>query len=158
MPYCTSQLTSKVHIQVLEVYQWGERRFFQVKLPRDARWIVAVETTATPLEGFGEESEGMLMGSPYCGHIKLHGNGRGNICYAGRVEFTGSLAFDQLAVPSTLGEAPVFWQAGRKHGNQSLSWPVQSRVLFGLYEDNNTEDIARYRVKLYIHYTKEQAL
>ena len=40
--------TSKVKIKAVRIKEPGERQFFQIKLPADAKRIISVEVTATP--------------------------------------------------------------------------------------------------------------
>lgn len=93
--------------------------------------------------------------SPFIGTVKIHCNGTNDLIYADRVEATGNgNRYHRLEAVGPIGfGAGLFWVQGSKHVNLDISYPVESHVLFGIYEDGNkVSEGTEYEVKVYIHY------
>lgn len=96
---------------------------------------------------------------PFVGNLKIHCNGTSNIVYAGEVQTTDNGGLYDGFTPGhfdTIGKGE-FWTTGKKHVNQDIAYPVESRVLFGIYEDGGNQiESTDYELKIYIHYERRK--
>jgi hypothetical protein len=155
----------KVIITPLSISQLGQIRFFDIKIPRDAKRIIGIETSISKIfslsPGGGGGGGGSLFGlklnrSIYMGEFRLISCGKANIFYAQDLTL-GDVNIGQGDFTTAEFTSAEFTHQDKKE-EEAVNEDGAARLIKGVYRDRQNPMLSdyTYTVKIYLWYEEAE--
>jgi hypothetical protein len=168
-------IKEKVIIQKVPIATVGQVQYFQVKIPRDAKRIIGIETTSSnvlPIMGIGGIGGiggggggfgiphinlfGLIFTpSPYLGELRLLSCGKTNLFYAADI-YQQDANIAEGDYSATTYFTPNDWSHGIKHEEDEVNEDGDATLLKGIFKDKQDPSglTYTYTVGVYVWYEK----
>jgi hypothetical protein len=165
-------IKEKVVIQKVPIAVVGQVEYFQVKIPRDAKRIIGIETTSSAVEpimgiggihgagGGGGIPHINLLGliftpSPFLGELRLLSCGKTNLFYAADI-YQQDANIGQGDYSASPYFTPSDWSHGIKHEEDEVNEDGEATLLKGIFKDKQDPSglTYTYTVGIYVWYEK----
>lgn len=137
----------------ISITRKGEVKFFQVKIPFDAKIITGIET-GMRLQSFEDPGRPIGYANSLIGELKLQGSDDSNIFYATNVsDYSVGERLDKVRVVDFIEEN--VWTHGYKRELEQVLVDGNTTVLAGIYKDKIGKILnvnVSYDVFLYVWY------
>jgi len=146
-------IKQRIIVAKISITRKGEVKFFQVKIPFDAKIITGVET-GMRLKNFEAPGRPAGYANSLIGELKLQGSDDSNVFYAANVsDYSISERLDKVPVIDFIDEN--VWTHGYKRELEQILVDGNTTVLAGIYKDKIGEMLnvnVSYDVFLYMWY------